>query len=267
MQNDNFIPEAFEPETHVDGKLVPADAARAVRRGWQAGIAYIALQLLASIVVFLDLPEVSLTLFAVAAAEVAVVSALVYGLYRWNLVAAWLLFLYPLASTLAVASFGSAGRGGTQVRVFFLVVFGVLFGRAALSVGAFRAKHLAPRFGFRRMWRVCSPQELVIRSYMHAATFHGDIHAIAQQAKTEPFLAEEETGPIKVIHLSGPLQRNALLVSHEMGDPAQIEVRLMDHGTPMDPIAWIEDLRGVLAVFGKSEKDCTWMTSVLRQES
>jgi len=117
------------------------------------------------------------------------------------------------------------------------------------------------------VWRICSPQELVIRSYLQAATFHGDIHAIAQELKTEVFLAAEDTGPIRVIVLSGPMRRNAILVSHEMGDPAQIEVRLTDHGTPTDPIVWLEDLRGVLAVFGKSEEDCTWRTSALRPES
>jgi hypothetical protein len=114
------------------------------------------------------------------------------------------------------------------------------------------------------MWRTCSPSELTASSYVQAATLHGDIGAFAKEARSEAIFASEDTGPIRVIHLVGPMRQPALLISHESGDPAQIEVRLMQRGTTREPIAWNDDLHGVLAVFGKSEKDCTWSSPALK---
>lgn len=44
MQNDNYIPEASEPDFYVEGRLVDPSWAHAVRTGWKAGLVWLALK-------------------------------------------------------------------------------------------------------------------------------------------------------------------------------------------------------------------------------
>jgi hypothetical protein len=116
------------------------------------------------------------------------------------------------------------------------------------------------------MWRTCSPQQLTPSSFVQAATFCADISVLADMAQAEAALAEEDTGSVRVLHLVGPMRQPALVVSHQLGAPEQIEVRLLQRGTTSEPAASLDDLRGVLAVFGKSELDCTWVTPALKDK-
>lgn len=73
--------------------------------------------------------------------EWAILGALVYGVYRWNRIAALLLFLHPIASTVFLAAF-SAGQGTYAIsmgqgRIVFLTIFLFLFAKAGLSINTF----------------------------------------------------------------------------------------------------------------------------------
>lgn len=144
MQNDNYIPEASEPDTYVDGRLVPVALARSVRWGWKAGVAYLVLTLITT-AILLYAEAVPMSAVAIGIADIVVIGVLVYGVHKWNLWAAVILFLHPLAMTLLAAlsngtGEASYGQQGGGLRIIFLIVFGVLFGRAMLAIRAFRAK-------------------------------------------------------------------------------------------------------------------------------
>jgi hypothetical protein len=71
--------------------------------------------------------------------ELALSCALVYGVYRWHAVAAWLLFALLIVSALGAAAqppqFQTPGMA--TFRIAFLVGFGVAFGRAAMAIRSF----------------------------------------------------------------------------------------------------------------------------------
>ncbi len=138
MQNENYIPVASEPDTFVRGHLVPVNLLNDVRRGWKAGIAYLILKIVAAILIFPEeLSSVSFTV--VATCEIMAVGAAVYGVYRWNYMSAWLLFLILIISAIVGALHPpmAPSPGGATIRIAFLIGFGVVFGRAALAIRAF----------------------------------------------------------------------------------------------------------------------------------
>lgn len=138
MNNEPFIPEASDPDTFVRGRLAPIKLARQVRLGWKAGVAYLIVKLAA---VVLTYPEVlaSPLLALFAAGEFVFVGAMVYGVYRWNGMASWLLFAFLIVSAFAGALHPplTPAPGGATVRIAFLIAFGVVFGRAAIAIRAF----------------------------------------------------------------------------------------------------------------------------------
>ena len=135
-----FIPQASEPDTYVNGRLVPDEYARDVRRGWKSGVFYLALQLLATALVLGNSSALNGTDLLLTALELGVLAACVWGVRQWSLTAAVILFCAPILGTLALAAqppapIPSQGAGG--VRVFLLVVFLYFFARAALAIWRF----------------------------------------------------------------------------------------------------------------------------------
>lgn len=138
MNNESFIPEASDPDTFVRGRLASVGLARQVRLGWKAGIAYLILKLAAAIFLY---PEnlASPLLALLAGGEVLLVSAMVYGVYRWNGLASWLLFAFLIISAFAgvVHPQLTPAPGGGTLRIAFVIAFGVVFGRAAIAIRTF----------------------------------------------------------------------------------------------------------------------------------
>lgn len=140
MNDKNYIPEVIEPDTFVRGRLVPVELVRDVRRGWKAGAAYFAL-LLVAFVASAMAGELTTLALLVSVPEILVISGLVWGVRRWSQIAAWLLFAHPIFSTLVLAFASQPGlqppmRGGT-LRIFFLVIFLLFFGKAAIAIRRF----------------------------------------------------------------------------------------------------------------------------------
>ncbi len=78
----------------------------------------------------------------VALLELPVLAGLVYGIHRWYLPAAALLFLHPIVSTLLLATnlpspVSAYGQNGS-LRVFILVVFLYAFADAVRAIYRFR---------------------------------------------------------------------------------------------------------------------------------
>ncbi len=142
MQNDNYIPEASEPDFYVEGCLVDPSWAHAVRTGWKAGLVWLALKavLFALAGAWGIRPAGGLAFFV---ADCAVLAALIYGVYKWKLWPAAILFLYLIVSMFAAAWVPEGPQGRPMastgmLAVAFPVVFGVFFGRAFLAIRAFR---------------------------------------------------------------------------------------------------------------------------------
>jgi hypothetical protein len=140
MNDTNYIPEVIEPDTFVRGRLVPVELVRNVRRGWKAGVAYLAL-LLVAFVASAIAGELTTLALLVSVPEILVVAGLVWGVRRWSQLAAWLLFAHPIVSTLVLA-FASQPNlqtpmGGGTLRIFLLVIFLLFFGKAAMAIRRF----------------------------------------------------------------------------------------------------------------------------------
>jgi len=148
MNEMNYIPETIEADTHVRGRLVPVELARSVRRGWKAGIVYLAVLLL-SLVFSAVVDGAQTGPLVIGVLEILVVVALVWGVRRWSLLAASLLVAHPILSTLVMAATArqmqSAGMQAGGLRIVFLVVFLYAFGKAAVAIHKFSiADHANP---------------------------------------------------------------------------------------------------------------------------
>lgn len=141
MNEMNYIPETIEADTFVRGRLVPVEMARSVRRGWKAGVAYVAVLVL-SLVLSTMVDGARTVPLIIGVLEILVVAALVWGVRRWSLLAASLLVAHPILSTLLVAAITqhvpSAGMQPSGLRIVFLVVFLYAFGKAAMAIHKFK---------------------------------------------------------------------------------------------------------------------------------
>lgn len=141
MNDQPYFPEVSDPDTYVDGKLVPPVLVRAVTRGWKAGLVYLVFCAFGfALGLYLEPPS-SVTSF-LPLLELPVIAALVFGVRRWYLPAAALLVLHPILSTLLLAMAGPStvpphSQGGL-LRVVFLVVFLYAFANAARAIYRFR---------------------------------------------------------------------------------------------------------------------------------
>jgi hypothetical protein len=141
MHDFHHFPEASEREVMVHGIMLPASVASVVRTGWVVGMLY-ALLLLGTLVSSV-LQGASAATGAFGMLELALVAALVAGVYRWQFLPALALCLHPVVS---IAFYGAGGDGlpllagefGPAQGAATLIVV-ALVGRSAKVIRAFRS--------------------------------------------------------------------------------------------------------------------------------